>query len=94
MILNILLWLVEVEEVAQLLELVQEAGVEVLNRPFFARGNVATAGGCLASPYLAAWVLARLHGLDAAREALHYVAPVGEKDAYVARALQHIETSA
>lgn len=73
---------------------VQEAGVEVLNRPFFARGNVATAGGCLASPYLAAWVLARLHGLDAAREALHYVAPVGEKDAYVARALQHIETSA
>ena len=33
---------------------VQEAGVEVLNQPFFARGSVATAGGCLASPYLAA----------------------------------------
>ena len=31
---------------------VQEAGVEVLNQPFFARGNVATAGGCLASSYL------------------------------------------
>jgi transcriptional regulator GlxA family with amidase domain len=25
------------------------AGVEVLNQPFFAKGNVATAGGCLAS---------------------------------------------
>lgn len=69
---------------------VQEAGVDVLNRPFFARGNVATAGGCLASQYLAAWVIARLAGLDAAREALHYVAPVGEKDDYVARALGHV----
>src|SRR5262245_55522993 len=28
---------------------VQEASVEVLNQPFYARGNVATAGGCLAS---------------------------------------------
>ena len=33
---------------------VQEAGVEVLNQAFHASGNVATAGGCLASPYLAA----------------------------------------
>lgn len=69
---------------------VQEAGVEVLNQPFFARGNVATAGGCLASPYLAAWVIARLVGVQAAADALHYVAPVGEKDAYVAQALGHI----
>jgi transcriptional regulator GlxA family with amidase domain len=69
---------------------VQEAGVEVLNQPFFARGNIATAGGCLASQYLAAWVLARLLGIDAARQALHYVAPVGEKDDYVARALGHV----
>jgi transcriptional regulator GlxA family with amidase domain len=70
---------------------VQEAGVEVLNQPFFARGNVATAGGCLASPYLAAWVIARAEGLEAARAALHYMAPVGEKDDYVARALGHIQ---
>ena len=28
---------------------VEEAGVDVLNQPFFARGNLATAGGCLAS---------------------------------------------
>jgi transcriptional regulator GlxA family with amidase domain len=34
---------------------VEETGVKVLNQPFFARDNVATAGGCLASQYLAAW---------------------------------------
>ena len=69
---------------------VQEAGVEVLNQPFFASGNVATAGGCLASLYLAAWIIARSEGIGAAEAALRYVAPVGEKDAYVARALSNI----
>ncbi|MFO1396809.1 MAG: DJ-1/PfpI family protein [Burkholderiales bacterium] len=69
---------------------VAEAGVEVLNQPFFARGNLATAGGCLASQYLAAWVLARTEGRAAAESALHYVAPVGEKDAYVARAMDNV----
>ncbi len=66
---------------------VQDAGVAVLDQPFFAAGNVATAGGCLASPYLAAWVIARTEGLEAARSALHYVAPVGEKETYVERAM-------
>ncbi|MFP6849223.1 MAG: DJ-1/PfpI family protein [Pseudomonas sp.] len=70
---------------------VQEAGIDVLEQPFFARGNLATAGGCLASIYLAAWTLVRLVGRDAAAEALHYVAPVGEKAEYVARALGNIE---
>jgi len=69
---------------------VQEAGVEVLNQPFFARGNVATAGGCFAAPYLAAWIIARTEGVEAAKAALHYVAPVGEKEAYVANAIQRI----
>jgi transcriptional regulator GlxA family with amidase domain len=69
---------------------VLEAGVEVLNQPFVAHGNVATAGGCLASQYLAAWLLARLLGREAAAAALHYVAPVGEKDDYVTRALSHV----
>lgn len=69
---------------------VQEAGIEVLNQPFFAAGNVATAGGCLASPYLAAWIIARTEGPEAAADALHYVAPVGEKEAYVARAMDNI----
>ncbi|WP_310564094.1 DJ-1/PfpI family protein [Hydrogenophaga sp.] len=66
---------------------VQAAGVAVLDQPFFAAGNVATSGGCLASPYLAAWVIARTEGVEAARSALHYVAPVGEKQAYVERAM-------
>ncbi|MBL4570281.1 MAG: DJ-1/PfpI family protein [Alcanivorax sp.] len=69
---------------------VQDAGVEVLDQPFYASGNIATAGGCLASPYLAAWIIARTEGEDAARNALHYVAPVGEKDEYVARAINNI----
>ncbi|MGA4321922.1 DJ-1/PfpI family protein [Ectopseudomonas hydrolytica] len=69
---------------------VQEAGVQVLDQPLFARGNVATAGGCLASTYLAAWVIARLVGLDEARQALHYVAPVGEKAQYLAAAMAAI----
>jgi transcriptional regulator GlxA family with amidase domain len=66
------------------------AGVEVRNQPFLARGNVATAGGCLASPYLAAWIITRLKDREAAASALHYVAPVGEKEEYVARALSHV----
>lgn len=69
---------------------VQEAGVEVLNQPFYADGNVATAGGCLSSQYLAAWVIARLEGVEAAKSAIHYVAPVGEKELYVDRAVANI----
>lgn len=69
---------------------VQDAGVEVLNQAFYAQGNVATAGGCLASQYLAAWIIARTVGEAAAKEAIHYVAPVGEKDQYIARAWQNI----
>lgn len=69
---------------------VEEAGVEVLNQPLFAKGNLATAGGCLAAHYLAAWMIARLEGVEAAQSALHYVAPVGEKEEYVSRALRRI----
>ena len=69
---------------------VVEAGIEVLNQPFFAKGNVATAGGCLASQYLAAWIIARFEGDEAAESALQYVAPVGEKEEYVARAMGNI----
>jgi transcriptional regulator GlxA family with amidase domain len=69
---------------------VVEAGIEVLNQPFFAQGNIATAGGCLASQYLAAWIIARAEGHEAARSALHHVAPVGEKDEYVERAMTNL----
>ncbi len=69
---------------------VEEAGVSVLNQPFCASGSIATAGGCLASQYLAAWMLARLSGMETARRAIHYVAPVGEKEIYLERATQAI----
>ena len=66
---------------------VVQAGVRVVDEAFHARGPIATAGGCLASQYLAAWLMARHAGLDAAAQALHYAAPVGEKEAYVAKLL-------
>lgn len=64
-----------------------EAGIEVIDAPFVAHGNVATAGGCLASQYLATWIIARGAGVAAAEEAIRYVAPVGEKETYVRQAL-------
>ena len=66
---------------------VLEAGARVIDAPFVAHGNVATAGGCLASQYLATWLIARGASLRDAEEAMHYVAPVGEKEAYVERAV-------
>jgi len=64
-----------------------EAGVRVEEAPFHARGPIGTAGGCMASQYLAAWVMLRVAGEAAATRALHYVGPVGEKDDYVKRVL-------
>jgi len=68
-----------------------EAGVKVLDQPFYAAGNVATAGGCLASQYLAAWILLRAASREDADAALHYVAPVGQKADYVTRAMACVE---
>jgi hypothetical protein len=65
---------------------VLEAGVDVIDAPFIAHGNVATADGCLASQYLSAWTVARGSSWADAAEALHYVAPACEKELYVDRA--------
>jgi transcriptional regulator GlxA family with amidase domain len=70
---------------------VQEAGVNIVNQPFYSYGNLATAGGCLSAQYVSAWLISRLKGFAAAREVLYYFAPVGEKELYVDRALSHIE---
>ena len=67
-----------------------ESGVNILNQAFFAKGNIATAGGCLSAQYLSAWIISKLKDLETAREVLHYFAPVGEKEEYIARAMQHI----
>lgn len=58
---------------------VKEMGVDILDQPFVAHNKLATAGGCMASQYLAAWAIAATAGMKAAEEAIHYVAPVGEK---------------
>jgi hypothetical protein len=67
-----------------------EAGVRVIDQPFYAEGNVATAGGCLASQYLAAWIILRLGSREDVEMALHRIAPVGEQAAYVARAIDAV----
>jgi transcriptional regulator GlxA family with amidase domain len=59
-------------------------GIRVLDQSFVAAGNIATAGGCLASPYLATWTILRLAGRDAAEATLGSVAPVGERARYIA----------
>jgi transcriptional regulator GlxA family with amidase domain len=70
---------------------VVQAGVRVVDEPFHAHGPVATAGGCLASQYLATWVMLKRAGLGATEQALHYVAPVGEKDEYVKKLLDVVQ---
>lgn len=66
-------------------------GVEVIEKPFVAHDRVATAAGCLAGQYLAAWVIERLLGADARRRSLLSIQPVGEgmrfEDAEVLREL-------
>ncbi|WP_392676464.1 DJ-1/PfpI family protein [Streptomyces sp. LN785] len=64
--------------------------VTVLDTPFHSVGNIATAGGCLASQYLAAWVITRMLGQDAVRDVIDYVAPVGENRQTVERALRAV----
>ena len=68
-----------------------EAGINVLNQPFIANGNVATAGGCMSSQYLATWVISKIAGRSSAEAAIHYVAPVGEKEETVARSMAVVE---
>jgi len=62
----------------------------VLNQPFFAKNNIATAGGCMSSSYLATWIIAKLAGNASAESAIHYVAPVGEKESAVAHSMSVI----
>lgn len=69
---------------------VVEAGVNVIEAPLVAHGRVATAGGCMASQYLAAWMIASMATMKDAEEAIFYVAPVGEKQTHVDLAMNAI----
>jgi len=68
-----------------------DAGIKVLNQPFVANSSVATAGGCMASQYLATWIIAKLDGIESAESAIHYVAPVGEKESTVSQSISVIQ---
>ena len=53
-------------------------GVEVVEKPFVAHEQVATAGGCLAQQYLIGWVIENLAGADWKNLVLKSIQPVGE----------------
>lgn len=53
-------------------------GVEVVEKPFIAHENIATAGGCLAQQYLIHWVIEGLVDKDWADLVVKAIQPVGE----------------
>jgi transcriptional regulator GlxA family with amidase domain len=69
---------------------VEAAGVRVLDLPFYAQGNIASAGGCLSSHYLAVWMIWKALGQTAAIDALSYVLPVGQEEEYTSRAINAV----
>jgi len=71
--------------------LLVEAGITVMDQPFYAEGNIATAGGCLASQYLATWIILRLGSREDLETALQRVTPVGQQAEYIARAIDAVE---
>jgi len=70
--------------------MLERAGVKVLDAPFYAEGDVASAGGCLSAQYLAVWIIWRTLGKAAAMDALSYVLPVGQEAEYTSRALDAV----
>lgn len=56
----------------------QAFGIEVVERPLVAHGNVATAAGCLAAIDLVGWILGKTHGVEMKEEILASVQPVGQ----------------
>jgi transcriptional regulator GlxA family with amidase domain len=68
-------------------------GVTVLDQPLVAAGNIATAGGCLSSAHLSAWIIGRLLDSTAAHDTLTTVAPVGpDRATFVTQIMQAITT--
>lgn len=61
-------------------------GLEISAQPLHVEGNIASAGGCLASQYLTAWAIAMKTDWQTAEDIIHYIAPIGQKDEYAARA--------
>ena len=58
-------------------QLLRDAGVEVVDEPFVREGNIATAAACLAGVDLAGWVIETFLGKGARDAALAEVRPAG-----------------
>jgi transcriptional regulator GlxA family with amidase domain len=58
--------------------LLEQYGVEVVERAFVCDGNIATAGGCLSALYLAGWVIERLIDAQTRESVIMSCQPVGE----------------
>lgn len=56
----------------------ESLGVEVVEKPLVAHGNIATAGGCLAQQYLIGWVVEKLADKDWSDLIVKAIQPVGE----------------
>jgi len=59
-------------------KVLEEMGVEVVEKPFVQEGNVGTAGGCLAQQYLVGWVIEKLVDKERSELVLRSIQPVGE----------------
>ena len=70
---------------------VKDAGVKVLEQAFVANGNVATSGGCMASEYLATWVILKKTDQAVTENILSYVAPVGESDTHISQCISAVK---
>ncbi len=57
-------------------------GITVVEKPFVANGNVATAAGCLATQYLIGWVVEQMLGRTERERLLKLIQPVGEGLSY------------
>ncbi|WP_196319613.1 DJ-1/PfpI family protein [Burkholderia cepacia] len=57
-------------------------GLQALDQPLVCRGNVATAGGCLAAVYLTGWLVESMFDADKRRETLRPVLPAGQREIY------------
>ncbi|HUR99933.1 MAG TPA: DJ-1/PfpI family protein [Pyrinomonadaceae bacterium] len=56
----------------------ENLGIEVIEEPFVAHENIATAGGCLAQQYLVGWVIEKLADTEWKNVVIRSIQPVGE----------------
>ncbi|UVE65148.1 DJ-1/PfpI family protein [Burkholderia pyrrocinia] len=62
----------------------QALELQAMDQPLVCHGNVATAGGCLASLYLTGWLVESMFDADKRRETLLPVLPAGQREIYEA----------